>query len=117
MVRRQCNATFLSPKTKLAIMNPAKVDRQKLRRLTDLPNIGPAGAKDLLLLGYTSPHQLIGANALQMYQDLCAKTKVTHDPCVLDVFISITRFMNGEPPMNWWEFTDERKKILLGKEI
>jgi len=93
-------------------MNPAKVDRQKLKKLTDLLNIGPAGAKDLLLLGYTGPHQLVGANPLQMYQDLCSKTKATHDLCVLDVFISVTRFMSGEPPLNWWEFTDERKKLL-----
>lgn len=98
-------------------MNPAKVDRQKLRKLTDLPNIGPAGAKDLLLLGYTSPHQLIGADPLRMYQDLCARTKVMHDPCVLDVFISITRFMNGDPPMNWWDFTAERKRMLLREDI
>lgn len=107
----------VSLRIELATMNPVKVDRQRLTKLTDLPNIGPAGAKDLLLLGYTSPHQLIGANPLQMYRDLCAKTKATHDPCVLDVFISVTRFMGGEPPMNWWNFTDERKRILQKGEI
>ncbi len=48
---------------------------------------------------------------------MLAKSKVTHDPCVFDVFISITHFMNGEPPMNWWDFTDERKKVLLREEI
>lgn len=31
-------------------MNPAKVDRNRLARLEDLPNIGPAIARDLRLL-------------------------------------------------------------------
>lgn len=98
-------------------MNPAKVDRLRLNRLTDLPNIGPAMAKDLRLLGYTHPHQLAGADPLQMYQDLCVKTNAAQDPCVLDVFMSITHFMNGGPPMNWWAFTAERKKVVLAQGL
>ncbi|MBY0573386.1 MAG: helix-hairpin-helix domain-containing protein [Undibacterium sp.] len=97
-------------------MNPEKVNRQRLEKLTDLPNIGPASAKDLVLLGYSSPHQLVAADPLQMYRDLCNKTGVRHDPCVLDVFISITRFMDGEAPKSWWQFTEERKKILSSEE-
>jgi hypothetical protein len=36
---------------------------------------------------------------------------------VLDVFISVTRFMAGEAPMTWWSFTEERKRTLLAKSL
>ena len=98
-------------------MNPIRCDRNKLSKLVDLPNIGPAGAKDLVLLGFTNPQQLIGADPIKMYRDLCIKTKVRHDLCVLDVFISITRFMDGEPPASWWTYTEERKQILLKQAL
>ncbi|MGD8812345.1 MAG: helix-hairpin-helix domain-containing protein [Thioalkalispiraceae bacterium] len=35
-----------------------------------------------------------------------------HDPCVIDVFISAVKYMEGGPPRKWWEFTKERKKKL-----
>jgi hypothetical protein len=90
-------------------MHPSKVNRTHLSKLTDLPNIGPAGAKDLLLLGVQTPEQLIGMSPLQMYQDLCLLTGQRHDPCVLDVFISVVRFMQGETAQAWWCYTEERK--------
>jgi hypothetical protein len=37
-------------------------------------------------------------------------TNTRHDPCVLDVFISVTRFMAGGAPQAWWKFTAERKR-------
>lgn len=95
-------------------MSPNKVERSRVKQLTDLPNIGKAGADDLRLLGVREPQQLIGMCPFQMYERLCEKTASRHDPCVLDVFISITRFMNGEEPRPWWAYTEERKQ-LLGK--
>lgn len=91
-------------------MNPDKVERQRVKLLTDLPNVGPAFAKDLHLLGINSPFDLRGKDPLEMYQQLCNKTGLRQDPCVLDVFISITRFINGEPPQSWWAYTSERKE-------
>lgn len=93
-------------------MNPGKVIREKVTRLTDLPNIGEAIAADLMLLGISQPSQLIGMCPYEMYDRLCIETMTKHDPCVLDVFISITRFMNGEAPQAWWHFTAERKQRL-----
>ena len=91
-------------------MNPHKVERQRVKLLTDLPNVGPACAKDLQLLGIYSPFDLQGKDPLEMYQALCKKTGLRQDPCVLDVLISITRFIGGEPPQPWWSYTAERKK-------
>lgn len=93
-------------------MNPCKVERSRVRRLTDLPNIGRAGADDLRLIGIEAPEQLAGQCPFAMYEALCEKTGRRHDPCVIDVFISVTRFLNGEVPRPWWEFTEERKRSL-----
>ncbi len=95
-------------------MNPSKVNRARLVKLTDLPNIGPAGAADLELLGIHAPAELVGQNPFKLHERLCQVTGVRHDPCVIDVFMSITAFMNGEDARAWWEFTAERKR-LLGK--
>ena len=41
-------------------MNPAQVERSTVRQLTDLPNVGPAMAKDLRLVGIRVPGELVG---------------------------------------------------------
>ena len=93
-------------------MNPAKVDRNHLLALTDLPNVGPAMAEDFRLLGIDAPGQLAGRDPVQLYEQLCAITATRHDPCVIDVFISVTRLMNGDEPRPWWAFTEDRKRLL-----
>jgi hypothetical protein len=50
-----------------------------------------------------------------MYEMLCEKTASRHDPCVIDVFMSVTRFMAGEAARPWWDYTEERKQLLLEK--
>ncbi len=92
-------------------MHPSKVNRLQLKALTDLPNIGPSTAADLRLLGINTPQQLLGSDAFKMYQMLCDMTQTRHDPCVLDVFISITDFINGNPPQVWWHYTEKRKQL------
>ncbi len=93
-------------------MHPNKVDRTRLVVLTDLPNIGKASAGDLELLGIHTPEQLVGQNPFALYERLCAITGVRHDPCVVDVFMSVTAFMNGCDARPWWDFTAERKRLL-----
>ncbi|MQR02438.1 helix-hairpin-helix domain-containing protein [Glaciimonas soli] len=96
-------------------MNPNKVDRNHLNKLTDLPNVGKAGAEDLRLIGIHEPSDLVGKNSYEMYEKLCEKTGMRHDPCVLDVFISVTRFMAGEDARPWWAYTEERQQVLKQK--
>lgn len=93
-------------------MHPDKVRRDRLEKLTDLPNIGPAMAADLVLLGIRRPQQVAGRDPFELYRSLSRKTGVRQDPCVLDVFISITSFMNGGAPKPWWAFTAERKRRI-----
>jgi len=96
-------------------MSPSKVLRDKVVLLTHLPNVGPSLAGDLRLIGIATPAQLKGRDPYAMFEALCEATQQRHDPCVLDIFISVTRFMNGEPPAVWWQFTEERKQTLLAR--
>jgi len=87
-------------------------DRKTVKELTELPNIGPAIAEDLHLLGFHHPQDLIGQDPYQLFNDLCRKTGVRHDPCVLDVFLAAVDYMEGGKAVPWWEFTAHRKKYF-----
>jgi hypothetical protein len=96
-------------------MNPSKVNRTRVVVLTDLPNVGKACAEDFRLLGIHKPSQLVGKCPFELYEMLCEKTASRHDPCVIDVFMSVTRFMAGEAPRPWWAYTAERKQSRVQK--
>ncbi len=68
-------------------------------------------AKDLELIGINRPEQLVGQDPMQLYERLGLERGVRQDPCVLDTFISITRFMSGDEPRPWWAYTRKRKRL------
>ncbi|HEX4909294.1 MAG TPA: helix-hairpin-helix domain-containing protein [Permianibacter sp.] len=84
--------------------------------LQQIPNIGPALAADLQQCGIGKPEQLRGQNPYSLYDKLCERTGVRHDPCVIDTFIAAVRFMEGAPPTPWWHYTEERKATLAQRE-
>ena len=88
----------------------------KIARLTDIPNIGPAMARDLNLLGIEQPDQLRGCDPYRLYEELGRITGKRQDPCVLDVFIAAVRYIEGAPARPWWHYTAERKATLLQKK-
>lgn len=98
----------------VAWMNPSKVVRSKTRFLTDLPNVGPATAEDLHVVGIHTPLDLVGKNPLDLYNRLNDVTGTRHDPCVLDVFLSVTDYMAGNDAQPWWAYTKRRKELLAG---
>ncbi|MDO9263069.1 MAG: helix-hairpin-helix domain-containing protein [Desulfosalsimonadaceae bacterium] len=87
-------------------------DRKTVSRLVALPNIGKAMAADLQLIGIDHPKKLIGKDPFALHEALCAATGKKQDPCVIDVFMSVIRFMEGGDPLPWWSFTAERKKHM-----
>ena len=91
------------------------VNRTEITDLEMIPNVGPAIAANLRLIGIQSPEDLLGKDPFEMYDDLCLTTGVRHDPCVIDVFIAAVRFMAGEPSKPWWKYTPERKRTLAGR--
>jgi hypothetical protein len=86
--------------------------RTDVKNLTEIPNVGKAIEKDFNIIGIHFPNQLIRRDPYKMYDELCLATNQKHDPCVIDVFISAVRYMEGGPPKKWWEFTAERKRKL-----
>ena len=88
------------------------IPREHVKDLQQIPNIGPAIEKDLILIGVVDPVSLIGRDPYQMYDELCAVTASRQDPCVIDVFISAVRYMEGAPAKKWWRYTAERKAHL-----
>lgn len=91
-------------------------DRNSVTRLRDLPNIGPAVACDLELLGISHPAMLIDGNAFELHERLCSITGEKQDPCLIDVFMSVIDFMEGGEPRPWWSFTETRKQLLWEKK-
>lgn len=92
-------------------MNPAKVVREKVSQLTDLPNIGKTVAADLNSIGITEPFQLAGQDPYALYVRFCEAFGERQDPCMLDVLMSITDFMDGGAAKVWWDYTAERKRL------
>ena len=78
--------------------------------LEQLPNIGPALARDLRSIGVGHPGELAAQDGYSLYRALCEKTGKRQDPCVLDTFLAVTDFMRGAPPAPWWTYTSRRKR-------
>jgi hypothetical protein len=93
-----------------------KPSRDNVVKLEDLPNVGKAIARDLRVIGIVHPGQIAGKNPLDLYESLCRITGIHHDPCVLDVFMSIVHFMENGESFPWWSFTEKRKRLLKEKE-
>jgi nucleotidyltransferase/DNA polymerase involved in DNA repair len=87
---------------------------EKTRRLGDLVSVGPATVKDLKLLGVNTVEDLAQRNARELYQELCRKTGVTHDPCCEDIFsAAIAQAKNPRLPAaqcRWWYYSRLRKE-------
>ena len=58
-------------------------------KLESIPNVGPAIATKLRLLGFALPADLTGQDPYVMYRNLFELTGKRHDPCLLDVFCKI----------------------------
>ena len=83
--------------------------------LEDLPNVGKAIAADLRALGIRRPGQLKRRNPYALYDRLNRVTGLRHDPCLLDTFIAVVRFVDGGPAKPWWAYTAERKRTLAAR--
>jgi hypothetical protein len=94
-----------------AIKIPKAAQAADCLALEQLPNVGPAMAGDLRLLGIHQPADLQGRDALQLYRELERRSGQRQDPCVLDTFMAIVDFMHGAPPRPWWHYTAQRKRV------
>ncbi len=95
-----------------AMKAPKAATAAECLALEQLPNVGPAMAADLRLLGIETPQALRGNDGLRLYRALCTATGKRHDPCVLDTLLAVVDFMNGAPPAPWWAYTPQRKALV-----
>ena len=96
----------------MVIKAPKALSAADCKTLEQLPNIGPALAENLRLIGIRTPQELRGKDAFVLYQKLCAATGQRQDPCVLDTFMAASDFMRGAPPAPWWSYTAQRKALF-----
>ena len=92
------------------IKSPKAHSAQDCQTLEQLPNVGPAMARDLNALGLHHPAQLAGQDAYALYRALERHSGRRQDPCVLDTFLAVVDFMNGAPARPWWSYTAQRKR-------
>ncbi|HJV69772.1 helix-hairpin-helix domain-containing protein [Ideonella sp.] len=93
------------------IKAPKAASAAECQALEQLPNVGPAMAGDLRLLGIQHPADLRGRDAFALYRALERATGQRQDPCVLDTFMAIVDFMQGAEPKPWWAYTAARKQL------
>lgn len=67
----------------------------KVKRFSDIPNVGPATADDFERLGLRAPAELAHCDAYELYHRLCRITGARHDPCVINVFLSAVALYAG----------------------
>ena len=98
---------------KRKITNTMKAKKpSEASQLEDIPNIGPAIAKDLRSIGIHRPKQLKGKDGIKLYQKLNKISGVRHDPCVADTFMATVDFMKTGKAKPWWAFTSKRKSLI-----
>ena len=83
--------------------------RKTASDLKSLPNIGEAIARNLQIIGIEHPQQLVGENPLYLYDELCKITAKKHDPCVIDVFMSVVDFMEENRKLGGSSPRDRKK--------
>ena len=91
------------------------LDHTKITRFEQMPNIGPAMAKDFKMLGIKEPQDLAKEDPLDLYMRIQKLTKSRHDPCVLDTYMAAVDFMRGAEAQPWWNYTSKRKALLNKK--
>jgi len=84
-------------------------------KLADMANVGPATLGDLKLLGIQRVAQLAKlqpSDAIVLWRKLGRLTGGLHDPCVIDVFMSVISQAHGNTPCPWWHFAKQRKAMM-----
>ena len=79
--------------------------------LRQIPGVGKETEKDLIMLGYTTPESLRGADPAEMYERECAIKGVRVDRCQLYVYRCVVYYCSTEEPdpalCKWWNWKDK----------
>jgi hypothetical protein len=86
--------------------------REAWKAFQELGSVGPACAKDFLLLGFRKVADLKGQDPNRLYARLCELTRSKQDPCVEDVLrCAVAQAQDPRLPKkwkDWWSWTPYR---------
>ena len=87
-------------------------ERAAWKAFQELGSVGPACAKDFVLLGFRKVEELKGQDPNVLYARLCELTRTRQDPCVLDVLrCAVAQAEHPDLPAkwrDWWHWTPHR---------
>jgi predicted flap endonuclease-1-like 5' DNA nuclease len=112
--RARVSARATSITSSITLFGKAKLKAPPIT-LADMANVGPATLGDLKLLGIQRVEQLAKlqpSDAFVLWRKLGRLTGGLHDPCVIDVFMSVISQAHGNTPCPWWHFTKQRKAMM-----
>jgi len=85
-------------------------DVSALKRLQEIPGVGPRLAEDLLSLGFTSVPELADQDPEAMYQTFMENVGSHVDRCVLYVFrcavYYASNLTHNPEKLKWWSWKD-----------
>jgi hypothetical protein len=92
---------------------PLQLSKAHSRELADLKSVGPATLRDFEQLDIRSVLELARQDPVRLYEELCHRTGVRQDPCVMDVLTcAIAQARDPKLPAaqcNWWYWSRKRK--------
>jgi Pathogenicity locus len=83
-------------------------DSNALKRLQEIPNVGPAIARRLAELGFDSAVSLRGQDPDALFARTEAARGAPEDPCLLDTYRAVIAFANTGDARPWHAFSRER---------
>ena len=90
------------------------MSKSVLKKLQQIPGIGPSIALDLFDLGIRRISDLRGRNPEQLYKKICALRGQHQDRCLLYVFRCAVYFASNKQPdpelLKWWSWKDAKMR-------
>jgi Pathogenicity locus len=83
-------------------------EAEALKRLQEIPNVGPAIARRLAELGFDSVASLRGQDPEELFTRTEAVRSTPEDPCLLDTYRAVIAFADTGDARPWHAFSRER---------
>jgi hypothetical protein len=83
-------------------------DAETLKRLQEIPNVGPAIARRLADLGFDGAASLRGQDPDELFARAEAARGKPEDPCLLDTYRAVIAFAGTGDRRPWHAFSRER---------
>jgi hypothetical protein len=83
-------------------------DADALKRLREIPNVGPAIARRLAELGFDGVASLRGQDPEALFARTEAARGAPEDPCLLDTYRAVIAFAETGDARPWHAFSRER---------